>query len=97
MLIFHRSLLIFSSKKRLELSTHKGYDNNLAQGFVTINIRHQPEIDLHLTPQEKKEHFLANGPLLTEICTNLKEVERKQEQLKYINVINAQQKSSTRK
>ncbi len=79
------------SKKRLELGTHKGYDDNLAHGFVTINIKHRPEIELKLNPQEKEEQFLINGPILTDICKKLKEDERKQDQLKYINTINEQQ------
>jgi len=87
----------YFSKKRLELSTHKGYDENLANGFVTINIKHQPEIEAKLNPQERKEQFIANGPILTDICTKLKEDERKQDQLKYINVINEHHELPPRK
>jgi hypothetical protein len=85
------------SKKRLELSTHKGFDENLANGFVTINIKHRPEIEAKLNPQEKKEQFVANSPILDDICTKLKEDERKEDQLKYINVINEQQELPPRK
>ncbi|CAF0999825.1 unnamed protein product [Adineta ricciae] len=85
------------SKKRMELSTHKGYDENLANGFVTINIKHWPEIEANLNPQEKKEQFIANSPILNDICTELKEKERKQDQLKYINAINEQHELPPRK
>jgi hypothetical protein len=85
------------SKKRLELGTHKGYDDNLAHGFVTINIKHRPEIEIRSNPQEQKEQFIANGPILTDICTKIKEDERKQEQIKYINVINEQHEVPSRK
>lgn len=85
------------SKKRLELSTHKGYDDNLAHGFVTINIKHRPEIEMKLNPQDKKEQFIINGPMLNDISMKLKEDERKQEQLKYINTVNEQQELIQRK
>ena len=88
---------VLFSKKRLELSTHKGYDDNLAHGFVTINIKHRPEIEIKLNPQEKKEQFIINGPILNEISTKLKEEERKQDQLKYINTVNEQQELIQRK
>ena len=81
----------------MELSTHKGYDDNLAHGFVTINIKHRPEIENKLNPQDKKEQFIINGPILSEISTKLKEEERKQDQLKYINTVNEQQESLQRK
>jgi len=89
--------LFICSKKRLELSTHKGYDDNLANGFVTINIKHQPEIEMKLNPQEKREQFIINGPLLNDISKKLKEDERKQDQLKYINTVNEQKELPTRK
>jgi hypothetical protein len=85
------------SKKRIELSTHKGYDDNLSHGFVTINIKHQPAIEMKLNPQEKKEQFLINGPVLNDISMKLKEEERKQDQLKYINTVNEQQELPQRK
>ena len=81
----------------MELSAHKGYDDNLAYGFVTINIKHRPEIEKKLNSQEKKEQFIINGPVLNEISTKLKEEERKQDQLKYINTVNEQQESLLRK
>ena len=81
----------------MELSTHKGYDENLANGFVTINIKHWPEIEAKMNPQEKKEQFIANNPILNDICTELKEKERKQDQLKYINAINEQHELPPRK
>jgi len=85
------------SKKRIELSTHKGYDDDLAHGFVTINVKHRPEIEAKLNLQEKKEQFLKNGPILNEISTKLREEERKQDQMKYINTINEQQETPLRK
>jgi len=93
------NFLFFSlfSKKRIELSTHKGYDDNLSHGFVTINIKHQPAIEMKLNAQEKKEQFLLNGPVLNDISTKLKEEERKQDQLKYINTVNEQQELPQRK
>ncbi|UJR28537.1 hypothetical protein I4U23_009773 [Adineta vaga] len=91
------SLTDSESKKRMELSTHKGYDENLANGFVTINIKHRPEIEAKLNPHEKKEQFLANSPVLNDVCAKLKEDERKQDQLKYINVINEQHELPPRK
>ena len=81
----------------MELGTHKGYDDNLAHGFVTINIRHRPEIEMKLNAQEKKEQFLINGQILSDISTKLKEEERKQDQLKYINTVNEQQELPQRK
>lgn len=90
-------LFVFCSKKRMELSTHKGYDDNLAHGFVTINIKHQPAIEKGLNPQEKREQFLINDPVLTDITTRIKEDERKQDQLKYINTVNEQKELLTRK
>ena len=89
--------LIYSSKKRLELSAHKGYDDNMSHGFVTLNIRHRPAIEANLNPQDKKEQFIANGPVLTEICTKLKEDERTQDQIKYINVVNERTELPSRK
>lgn len=85
------------SKKRIELSTHKGYDDDLAHGFVTINVKHRPEIEAKLNIQEKKEQFVKNSPILNEISTKLKEDEQKQDQLKYINTINEQQETPLRK
>ncbi|CAF3546872.1 unnamed protein product [Rotaria sordida] len=91
------SLTDSESKKLLELATHKGYDDNLAHGFVTINIEHQPEIEAGLNPQEKKDQFAANTPTLTALSKRIKENEKKQSQLKYINAINAQHELPTRK
>ncbi len=85
------------SKKRLELSSHKGYDDNLSHGFVTINIKHRPEVEKKLNDQEKKEQFLTNSPVLNDISTKLKEEERRQDQLKYINTVNEQQELPQRK
>jgi hypothetical protein len=85
------------SKKRLELSAHKGYDDNLSHGFVTINIKHRPEVEKKLNDQEKKEQFLTNSPVLNDISTKLKEEERRQDQLKYINTVNEQQELPQRK
>lgn len=81
----------------MELSTHKGYDDNLAHGFVTINIKHKPEIEMGFNDQEKREHFLNNGPILTDISTKLKEDEIKQDQLKYINTVSEQKELPIRK
>jgi uncharacterized protein involved in tellurium resistance len=69
----------------------------LAHGFVTINIKHQPEIEIKLNAQEKREQFIINGPVLNDISIKLKEEERKQDQLKYINTINEQQELPSRK
>jgi len=91
------ALIDSESKKRLELSSHKGYDDNMAHGFVTINIRHQPDIQSGLNVQEQKEQFVANGPVLTEIRTNMKDQERKQEQLNFIKVVDAQQQKPMKK
>ena len=45
----NNSFSIFYYRKKLaELSTHKRYDDNMAHGFVTINIRHEPEIEKKL-------------------------------------------------
>ena len=87
----------YFSKKRLELGTHKGYDDNLAHGFVTINVQHRPEIEIRSNLQEQKEQFIANGSILTDICKKMKEDEKKHEQLKYINVINEQHELPSRK
>ena len=35
----------FFSSKLAELSRHKGYDDDMTHGFVTINIRYQPDTD----------------------------------------------------
>lgn len=69
----------------------------MANGFVTINVKHQPEIEVKLNPQERKEQFTANGPILHDISTKLREDERKRDQLKYINVINEQHELPPRK
>ncbi len=69
----------------------------MAHGFVTINIKHQPEIEIKLNAQEKREQFIINGPVLNDISIKLKEEERKQDQLKYINTINEQQELPSRK
>lgn len=94
--IDHQYIFVLFSKKRAELSAHKGYDDNLSHGFVTTNIKHRPEIEKKLNDQEKKEQFLTNSPVLNDITTKLKEEER-QNQLKYINTVNEQQELSQRK
>ncbi|CAF0988619.1 unnamed protein product [Rotaria sp. Silwood1] len=43
------------SQKLAELRTHRGYDDNMAHGFVTINFQHQPEIETKLNQEDKKE------------------------------------------
>ncbi|CAF3395606.1 unnamed protein product [Rotaria sp. Silwood1] len=43
------------SQKLAELRTHRGYDDNMANGFVTINFQHQPEIEMKLNQEDKKE------------------------------------------
>ncbi|CAF2410288.1 unnamed protein product [Rotaria sp. Silwood2] len=42
-------------KKLAELITHRGYDDNMAHGFVTINFKHQSDIEIKLNQEEKKE------------------------------------------
>ncbi|CAF5142963.1 unnamed protein product, partial [Rotaria sp. Silwood1] len=42
-------------QKLAELRTHRGYDDNMAHGFVTINFQHQPEIETKLNQEDKKE------------------------------------------
>jgi hypothetical protein len=69
----------------------------LAHGFVTINIKHQPEIEITSNLQEKKDQFATNGPILDDICKKLKEDERKRDQLKYINIINEHYELPSRK
>ncbi|CAF2649326.1 unnamed protein product [Rotaria sp. Silwood2] len=88
---------ISSFKKRLELTTHKAYDDNLAHGFVTVNIRHKPEIEAKLTLEEKKEQFAANTLTLNALAKKIKEDEKKQVQLNYINTINKQHELAARK
>ncbi|CAF4603715.1 unnamed protein product [Rotaria socialis] len=84
-------------KKRVELSTHKGYDDNLAHGFVTVNVKHRPAIEARLNSQEKNEQFTANVPVFNDLYRKLKEEETKRDQLKYINTINEQQESPARR
>ncbi len=69
----------------------------MAHGFVTINIKHKPEIESKLNPEDKKDQFVANAPILNDICTKLKEEEKKQDQLKYINIINEHYELPSRK
>ncbi|CAF4910246.1 unnamed protein product [Rotaria sp. Silwood1] len=91
------SLTDSESNQRLELSKHKGYDDNLTHGCVTVNIKHQPEIEANLNSQEKKDQFVANVPVLTDLARKIKEDEKKQVQLNYINIINKQHESYIRK
>ncbi|CAF2131775.1 unnamed protein product [Rotaria magnacalcarata] len=91
------SLTESESKKRVELSTHKGYDDNLAHGFVTVNVKHKPAIEARLSSQEKNEQFTANVPAFNDLYRKLKEEEIKRDQLKYINTINEQQESPARR
>ncbi len=79
------------------MSAHKAYDDNLAHGFITIRIKHQPEIEERLDVQEKKEQFLANEPILTAVAKELKEHERREGQLKYINAIEVPPEQPSRK
>ncbi|CAF3421485.1 unnamed protein product [Rotaria sp. Silwood1] len=46
------------SQKLAELRTHRGYDDNMANGFVTINFQHQPEIEMKLNQEDKKEFVI---------------------------------------
>ncbi|CAF3220753.1 unnamed protein product [Rotaria socialis] len=64
------SLTESDSKKRVELSTHKGYDDNLAHGFVTVNVKHRPAIEARLNSQEKNEQFTANVPVFNDLLTD---------------------------
>ncbi|CAF1056013.1 unnamed protein product [Rotaria sordida] len=61
------------SKNLTELSTHRGYDDNLAHGFVTIHVKHRPTIEIKLNQEEKKEFVIE------------KDDKQKQEQLISIN------------
>ena len=47
-----------SRKKLIELSTHKGFDDNMTHGFITINIKHQPEIARQFHQDEKKDELI---------------------------------------
>jgi hypothetical protein len=49
------STIFYYRKKLAELSTHRKYDDNMAHGFVTINVRHEPEIETKLNQAIKKE------------------------------------------
>lgn len=81
----------------MELSTHKGYDDNLAHGFITVNVKHKPGIEAQLTPQEQKEQFTSNIPTFNDLYQKTKEDEIKRDQLKYINLVNEQQESLSRR
>ncbi|CAF0942922.1 unnamed protein product [Rotaria sordida] len=61
------------SKNLTELSTHRGYDDNMAHGFVTIHVKHRPTIEIKLNQEEKKEFVIE------------KDDKQKQEQLISIN------------
>ena len=51
--VFHMKLsnpnCSFSSKLA-ELSRHKGYDGDMTHGFVTFNIRYEPDMDIQHNP-----------------------------------------------
>lgn len=49
-----------SYRKHLaELSRHKRYDDNMAHGFVTINVRHEPDIEKNFNYEIKKERTFS--------------------------------------
>ncbi|CAF1574677.1 unnamed protein product [Adineta steineri] len=59
-------------KNLIELSKHKNYDDNMAHGFVTVNIRHEPKIEKKLNHESEKEEIssmetirIQNEPLTT--------------------------------
>ncbi len=57
--------MIFS-KKLEELSKHKNYDNDMVNGFVTINVKHQSEIDIKLFQEEKRDRANSIEPVIIE-------------------------------
>ena len=47
---------ILSNRQKLaELTTHKKYDDHMAHGFVTLEIRHEPEIESTLNQEAKDD------------------------------------------
>ncbi|CAF2160450.1 unnamed protein product [Rotaria magnacalcarata] len=49
------------SKKLAELSTHRGYDDNMAHGFVTIDMKHEPTTEKKLDSNEKTQSVLVKN------------------------------------
>jgi len=47
--------LKYFCRKLAELSTHKNYDKDMVHGFVTINVKHRPEIEINVNQDEKRE------------------------------------------
>jgi hypothetical protein len=48
-------MLSVSRKKHHELTTHRGYDDNRAHGYVTMNIKHHPGLRMKSKVQERRD------------------------------------------
>ncbi len=57
-IIFFDKIIVYLRyfcRKLAELSTHKNYDKDMVHGFVTINVKHRPEIEINVNQDEKRE------------------------------------------
>ncbi|CAF0848083.1 unnamed protein product [Didymodactylos carnosus] len=67
---------LLNIKKFAEFVQHKGYDDNLAHGFITINIIHRPQIEQNLDITQKREQYTTTELVLNDLCAKLKEKEK---------------------
>ncbi|CAF1476689.1 unnamed protein product, partial [Didymodactylos carnosus] len=67
-------------KNRAEFVRHKGYDDNLAHGFITISIIHHPRLEESLDNTQKREQIKVPETILNNSSEQLKEKEKNEEQ-----------------
>lgn len=56
----------FVDRNLAELSTHKKYDKNLVHGFVTINVKHQSDVEMKLKPEDERERANSDEAFIIE-------------------------------
>lgn len=54
-------MLFVTRKKHYELAQHKGYDDNMAHGFVTLNIKHHPVVRMKSNLPEKSDSVTSEA------------------------------------
>lgn len=50
----------FFSKRLALLTTHRNYDYNMANGFVTIHVQHRPDNTIKLSPDENDSETMSS-------------------------------------